>query len=51
VREEANGTVTEYFVARDLPGAPVYVRTMRGDEIVLEMMQLERSKPPVRLDQ
>lgn len=44
--EEANGdNVTEFFFAKSLPGAPVHVRMARGDELLMEMRQLERSRP------
>ena len=36
------GTVTEYFFARSLPGAPVEMRMTKDDQLVMEFAQLER---------
>jgi hypothetical protein len=45
VDDPAGGTVTEFFFARDLPGAPVFVHVMRDGEIVGGFQQLERRRP------
>lgn len=45
VREDDVPTVSEYFFARDLPGAPVQLRTTRGEEVVFELEQIARSRP------
>lgn len=45
VQEDDDGTVSEFFFARDLPGAPVEMRTTRGDELIMELVQLERHRP------
>jgi len=44
VRNPADGTTSEFFFARELPGAPVHVITTRGDELIQEMVQLERRR-------
>jgi hypothetical protein len=36
------GTVTEFFFADAFPGAPVWARTARDGELVVEMEQLDR---------
>ena len=45
IRNEADGTVTTMFFAESLPGAPVVVRETRGDELIMEMTQLTRTRP------
>jgi hypothetical protein len=45
VRDEKAGTVTEYFFADSLPGAPVHMRIISGTDVVMEMAQLERDRP------
>jgi hypothetical protein len=45
VRDEKAGTVTEFFFASSLPGAPVQMRTTRHGQIVLEISQVARSRP------
>jgi hypothetical protein len=45
VADPDGGTVTEFFFARSLPGAPVVMRATRGEEVVAEMAQLSRNKP------
>jgi len=45
VQEDDDGTVSEFFFAKDLPGAPVEMRTTRGDELIMELVQLERHRP------
>jgi hypothetical protein len=45
VQEDDDGTVSEFFFAKDLPGAPVEMRTTRGDELMMELVQLERHRP------
>jgi hypothetical protein len=45
IRNEADGTVTEMFFAKSLPGAPVVLRETRGDEMIMEMTQLARARP------
>lgn len=41
VRQE-DGEVNELFFAKDLPGAPVESRTLAGDEVLEELVQVER---------
>jgi len=43
--DDSTGTVTEFFFARELPGAPVYLRTRRDEALVLELVQVERHRP------
>lgn len=43
--DEATGTVSEYFFARDLPGAPIEYSMKRGEEIVMQMAQISRTPP------
>jgi hypothetical protein len=45
VHDEEAGAVTEFFFARELPGAPVYMRTTRGDQVMVEMVQHRRGRP------
>lgn len=45
VVEDDAPTVSVYFFARDLPGAPVQLRTSRAGEIVFELEQIARSRP------
>jgi hypothetical protein len=45
VREEDAGSVTEYFFARSLPGAPVWMRAERSGELVMELQQVARRRP------
>lgn len=45
VRDDDAGTVTEYFFARPLPGAPVWMRVTKDGQPVMEMRQLERHRP------
>lgn len=44
VRNENAGSVTEMFFAESMPGAPITVRTTRGDELLMEMSQLKRQE-------
>ena len=44
VRDEPSGTVSEFFFAASLPGAPVEMRMTRGDELLLELAQIARSR-------
>jgi hypothetical protein len=44
VRDEDAGTVTELFFAKELPGAPVHMRTMQGDQVILELYQVARRR-------
>ncbi len=46
VNEPEGDTVAVYFFAQSLPGAPVHLRVVSGDETVLELAQLERFRPP-----
>jgi len=46
VRDDEAATVTEFFFASDLPGAPVHMAVRRGGDVVMEMKQLSRSRPP-----
>ncbi len=45
VRDEEEGTVTEFFFASSLPGAPVQMRTTRHGQIVMELEQVARRRP------
>jgi len=45
VRDEEAGTVTEIFFAKELPGAPVHMRSRQGDEVILELRQIARRRP------
>ena len=45
VRDEAGGTTSEFFFADSLPGAPLQLRQTRGDELVMELEQVARSRP------
>jgi hypothetical protein len=45
VREDQQGTVTEYFFAKQYPGAPVQTRTTREGEFVMDLSQIERNRP------
>ena len=42
VEDEEQGARSEFFFARSLPGAPVWARVTNGDEIVMEMVQIDR---------
>jgi len=39
------GTVTEFFFAKDLPGVPVEFHMRAEDLVVMELRQVERSRP------
>ena len=39
------GTVTEFFFASDLPGAPVEMRIRADEVVVMELRQIARSRP------
>lgn len=45
VRDDERNTVTEFYFAKDLPGAPVYMRTSSEGEVVMELTQIERNRP------
>ena len=45
VTDPDQGTVTEFFFAEELPGAPVEFRMLADDEVVMEMLQVERFRP------
>lgn len=45
VRDEAAGTVTEFFFARSLPGAPVEMAVTRDGEVLSTMSQVARRRP------
>jgi len=45
VEDPEAGTVSRFFFARSLPGAPVEMRVTRGEEIVAEMTQVSRNRP------
>jgi hypothetical protein len=45
VKDLEAGTVTEFFFAKDLPGAPVDFRMKAADLVVMELRQVERSRP------
>lgn len=42
VRDDNAGTVTEYFFARSLPGAPVMMRVLNNGQPVMQLAQIER---------
>lgn len=42
VPDAASGTVTTYFFAGSLPGAPVQMRTEKDGQLVMEMQQVSR---------
>ena len=42
VRDDAAGTVSEFFFADGLAGAPVEMRVEQGDRVVMELTQLSR---------
>ena len=46
VRDPGAGTVSEFFFATFLPGAPVEMRVTKGGETVFEMVQRVRRRPP-----
>ena len=43
VEDPKAGTVTTFFFADDFPGAPLWMQTRRGDEILMTMTQIRRS--------
>ena len=45
VTDPNQGTVTEFFFAQELPGAPVEFRMLADEEVVMEMLQVERFRP------
>jgi hypothetical protein len=45
VRDEERNTVTEFFFAKELPGAPVQMRTTSDGEVVGELIQIDRNRP------
>lgn len=45
VRDEQVGTVTEFFFAESLPGAPVEMRVLKDGEPIMDLLQLERHRP------
>jgi hypothetical protein len=45
VREEGSEAVSEFFFVPGLPGAPVQMRTVEGEQTVFELEQIERSRP------
>jgi hypothetical protein len=45
VRDEAAGTVTDFFFASSLPGAPVQMQTRLNGQVVLEIAQVARHRP------
>jgi hypothetical protein len=45
VQEDDEGTVSEFFFAKNFPGAPIEMRTTRGDELIMELVQIERHRP------
>ena len=40
-------TMTEFFFADELPGAPVWMETRRGEEVILTVNQIARQRLPV----
>jgi hypothetical protein len=48
VREDDEGTVSEFFFAKELPGAPVEMRTTRNGGLIMELTQLDRHRPSRR---
>lgn len=51
-RDPTSVPPAHYFFAESLPGAPVHLRVVSGDQTVMELVQLERFRPPdpVRVD-
>ena len=45
VRDDERNTVTEFFFAKELPGAPVHMRSSSEGEVVVELTQIERNYP------
>lgn len=45
VSDPTTGTVTEFFFADGLPGAPVFVHVLKDGEIVEIFEQIERVRP------
>lgn len=44
VEDPESGTLSEFFFARSYPGAPVQVRVTRGEELIMELIQLARHR-------
>jgi hypothetical protein len=45
VEDHDTGTVTEFFFAPELPGAPLQMKTVRGDTTIFELEQVARLHP------
>jgi len=45
VPDEAAGTVTEFFFATSLPGAPVHMAVLKDGQPVMTLAQIERQRP------
>ena len=45
VNDPNGGTVTEFFFAETMPGAPIFVHVLRDGELVEIFEQVERSRP------
>jgi hypothetical protein len=46
VPDEGTGTISEFFFAPALPGAPVQMRAFEGEKVVFELEQVERARTP-----
>lgn len=46
IPEEGPEAVSEFFFVPALPGAPVQMKSFQGEQVVLELEQVERSRPP-----
>lgn len=46
VPDEGTGTISEFFFAPALPGAPVQMRAFEGEQVVFELEQVERTRTP-----
>lgn len=46
VKEPEEGVVSNYFFAESLPGAPVHFTVVNNDQTILELVQMERGRPP-----
>jgi hypothetical protein len=45
VQDDTIDTVNQFFFVPSMPGAPVYMRTVEGDDVVFELEQTARLRP------
>jgi hypothetical protein len=45
VQDDTTGTVNEFFFVPSMPGAPLYMRSIEGDDVVFELEQTARLRP------